>query len=95
MPTTSTTPFHGFSRQFLCLQIPYAIFFNFLGKMFAVTLNLTMHGNEMQGHRQTSTEPESVLQHTPSYRIATDQCSKHKMLTEINYPLRAFFVCVE
>lgn len=46
--------------------------------MFAITLNLTMKGNEMQNHRQTSPEPESALQHIPSHRIATNQCSKKK-----------------
>jgi len=57
--------------------------------MFAVTLNLTTQGNEMQSHSQTSPEPESALQCTPFYRTTTNQCIKHKMLID-QLPVKGF-----
>lgn len=98
---TCTKPFCNCSTQFEWLQIlqsttRYATIFSFLGQNVCGDFQLTMQGKEMQSHTQTLTEPASAPQQTQSCRITTNQQSKHKMLMEINYPLRAvyfFFYC--
>lgn len=48
----------------------------------------------MQSRTQTLTEAASAPQQTQSCRITTNQQSKHKMLMEINYPLRAVYLFI-
>lgn len=48
-------------------------------------------GKQKPKSQQTWPEPISTLQHIPSYKITTQQRSKHRMFIEINYSLRAFF----
>lgn len=95
--TTCTQPFCNCSRQFEWLQIlqstrRYAIIFSFPGQNVCGDFQLTMQGKEMESHTQTLTEAASAPQQTQSCRITTNQQSKHKMLMEINYPLRAVYL---